>query len=272
MGRDKPISASAIRNQENGTNGIPLPAVATYAEILKVEPTWIVWGDNPGEGLDIPPNEEVDAIWDDLNIHSGGLVSAHWHPPMLNPRARPDDQMLWVGVVGWSAKDDELEAYEVMDDSLEPHFHRGTWLITAPKARAVIWDDAYVLACTFRGGHVVHAVRNVGFAPGVGAVLLMAPKDAAKDELDVVLTRDGEVSEDYWIDRVVIATYSVESARAAGARPLVIPDPDWMSSPTLLDESRITLDEQAEMAAKYLEESKKEDFEGVPFPKRKPGR
>lgn len=41
-------SASAVRNQENGTNGIPSDLAAQYAAVLGVEPQWLLYGDGSG--------------------------------------------------------------------------------------------------------------------------------------------------------------------------------------------------------------------------------
>lgn len=42
-------STSAIRNQENGTNGIPSDLAREYAMALGVEPAWILYGDGVGD-------------------------------------------------------------------------------------------------------------------------------------------------------------------------------------------------------------------------------
>lgn len=39
------LSASAVRNHENGTNGIPSPVVIAYAEALGITPQWLQFGD-----------------------------------------------------------------------------------------------------------------------------------------------------------------------------------------------------------------------------------
>lgn len=47
-------SASAVRNQENGTNGIPAPKAAEYAEVLGVSANWILFGDGVGPSVSAP--------------------------------------------------------------------------------------------------------------------------------------------------------------------------------------------------------------------------
>ena len=48
MGRDAPYAASAIRNQENGTNGIRPDMAAAYAGVLGVSPGWLLYGEGDG--------------------------------------------------------------------------------------------------------------------------------------------------------------------------------------------------------------------------------
>jgi transcriptional regulator with XRE-family HTH domain len=45
LSRDKPLHASALRNQENGTNGIPARLAEAYADILGVSPGWLLFGE-----------------------------------------------------------------------------------------------------------------------------------------------------------------------------------------------------------------------------------
>lgn len=46
------VSASAVRNQENGTNGIPAKAAEAYAAALGVTPQWILFGEGSGKSFD----------------------------------------------------------------------------------------------------------------------------------------------------------------------------------------------------------------------------
>lgn len=43
------ISPSAVRNQENGTNGFSATRAAEYAEVLGLTPQWLLYGDDGGE-------------------------------------------------------------------------------------------------------------------------------------------------------------------------------------------------------------------------------
>lgn len=46
-------SESAVRNQENGTNGIPAPLLRKYALVLGVSPGWILTGEADAKGIEV---------------------------------------------------------------------------------------------------------------------------------------------------------------------------------------------------------------------------
>lgn len=53
-------SESAVRNQENGTNGIPATLAAKYARALSVTPEWLLYGH--GEVTDPPATDSVPVV------------------------------------------------------------------------------------------------------------------------------------------------------------------------------------------------------------------
>ena len=79
LGRSKAISESAIRNQENGTNGVPYEAIRAYAAVLGVERSWLAFGD----GSDLPePAGRLMTVMAD--------VGSDWSPADLKfQRDRP---------------------------------------------------------------------------------------------------------------------------------------------------------------------------------------
>ena len=44
MNRERPFAATAIRNHENGTNGIRPDVADAYAKVLGVTPQWLLYG------------------------------------------------------------------------------------------------------------------------------------------------------------------------------------------------------------------------------------
>ena len=55
-------SVSAVRNQENGTNGIPAPLARKYAAALGTTAGWILYGDNTPEAVAAPSTNELPII------------------------------------------------------------------------------------------------------------------------------------------------------------------------------------------------------------------
>lgn len=55
-------SVSAVRNQENGTNGIPAPLARKYAAALGTTAGWILYGDDTPEAAAAPSTNELPII------------------------------------------------------------------------------------------------------------------------------------------------------------------------------------------------------------------
>jgi transcriptional regulator with XRE-family HTH domain len=53
-------SESAVRNQENGTNGIPAALAAQYGRALSVTPEWLLFGE--GDVTDRPATDSVPVV------------------------------------------------------------------------------------------------------------------------------------------------------------------------------------------------------------------
>lgn len=56
------VSDSAVRNQENGTNGIPPARVEVYAEALGVTPNWLMFGEGEAPAGSAPRPEGAALI------------------------------------------------------------------------------------------------------------------------------------------------------------------------------------------------------------------
>lgn len=268
IGRDKPISPSAVRNQENGTNGIPASTAHAYGEVLGVEPSWLIWGEADVDGsyqAAEPPSPDDEFI-SSLQIPALGLISSRWLTPLFHAGLKPEDNYLYMSIKGWDAQEAELQAYEVLDHTLEPTFRRGARLVIAPVERSILHDGAHVLAEKYDGTELYQSIRQLRDAKGV--VLLMAMGQAGGS--DVVLFRDGEVAEDYWIRGVVIAVADVLPVRG---HYVFVPLPKWLSeeedetaqSPEGLKERR-----EALRAARGRHAPPDEDFEGVPLEPHRP--
>lgn len=137
-GRNKPLSASAIRNQENGTNGVPYAMISPYSEILQVQPGWLMFGvsdeEQPGhidEGEIIAPPE--------MEVRVADTITAGW----TEGSAPPAPTSIWLDIPVWDGA--PLIAYEAVGDSLAPIYPRGTYLIIAPAHITKIRDGDHVV-------------------------------------------------------------------------------------------------------------------------------
>ena len=55
-------SVSAVRNQENGTNGIPAPLAKKYASALGTTASWILYGEDRAEAPSIPTLSDLPIV------------------------------------------------------------------------------------------------------------------------------------------------------------------------------------------------------------------
>lgn len=225
MGRARPVSASAIRNQENGTNGIPMNVAEAYAKVLKVDVMWLLFGrttDDRAESDDAPTTEldEIEGEWTlaDLSIGKYGVISANWLPEMVSGTPSGDEGYLWILVEGWSGTGARLLAYEVADHSLEPTYSRGTWLIVANAHEAHLTNGCHVVCSRMRGQEMVQAVRELR---RTREEVTLVPMGVTGGKPMTLI--DGEKrAKGVWVDGVVIATF--KHAVAPTGPGIVLPE------------------------------------------------
>lgn len=223
-GREKPISASAIRNQENGTNGIPYSLLIAYAEVLGVQSRWLLFG----EEADKP--EEVA-----YGVSVQGIISAGWHEETPVPPGH--EQTLSVDVEGYQT----LFAYEVADDSLVPTYPRGTFLICTPAYDVGIRDRDHVILTTAQEKGVwltsIREVRAWKTETDSGADLIPigSSKSGVYDWFH--LSQDGNVTRRLYVQDVVVAVWRPINPAARG-NPLDLPEylTAWMRTMMEADE------------------------------------
>lgn len=156
LGREKPISESAIRNQENGTNGVPYEALNVYSDILECPRGWLAFG----EGEHIPRGKMV------RRIVLMPPISAEWSSAdiRIEPGKSP-----FVQVHVPEFADARLHASEVSAPLNVPEYPLGTLLIYG-------WLDSVGARS---GDHVV--------------VYKVDEEEDLKHSLRVVRSRDGKV-------------------------------------------------------------------------------
>jgi transcriptional regulator with XRE-family HTH domain len=261
LGRDKPISPSAVRNQENGTNGIPLDTAQAYAEILGVTPSQIIWGDDetaePGAGGSAAAHNGPTPVelWEELAIPALRVVSGAWLPLIMDTGKPQSEDHIVVGLKGWNASIANLQAMQVIDHSLEPVYRRGAYLICAPLAETYIFDGAYVLAVMFRGSEIVNSIRRVH---ETDRAIILRPVNERSSETPVGLQVLQEVDgvstwvplNQCWIESVVLASLHHETPNGRPIRvvqeaPTDGSTPDEMEDPRSIGELRRALHDEA---------------------------
>lgn len=169
--RDKPVSPSAVRNQENGTNGIPWTLVVAYAKVLGVSAQWLLFGRESSDAgehevpqADVPTAETESSgeeSIDNLEIEVVGPISASWEefmPLSQEEYSSPYGYYLYIDVAGfWGVK---LEAYLVSDESLLPDYPRGTYLICAPVYHTGVRDRDHVILEVIDEGEPKRSIRE----------------------------------------------------------------------------------------------------------------
>lgn len=244
LGRDKPISSSAVRNQENGTNGIPMSVARAYGEVLKVDAQWILFGDenlSPSqEERDLAERMHREAVErgealtiEEIRITIYGMMSGRWLPEMVPAEPQLTDTDLFVYLPGWSGTT-PLVAYEVADNSLAPVYPKGSYLICAPEADVYYTDGQHIILNRRGQEGIVQCVREIR-TPKAGTVEAVGIGVAALPT-DVMMREDRLLRDDTWIEEVVVAAlWPAPSGRGPALR---MPSPegtpsyeDWRKRP-----------------------------------------
>ncbi len=135
LSREKPISESAVRNQENGTNGIPMDLLLAYAEILGVEAPWLVFGDH----LKVPADPgKVIQIASPLSARGSEYDNT----------VSPSTEYRRMSIPHGKAS--VYFGSYVTDDSLAPHYVKGSLIVWAGLKKEQVHDGDHVVV--FRPG------------------------------------------------------------------------------------------------------------------------
>jgi transcriptional regulator with XRE-family HTH domain len=195
LGRPKPISASAVRNQENGTNGIPYSLLEAYAKALNRD-VWDIFfpAEAPSDRPELP-GDDLGVNVENIYVPILGEVSGGWEEVVLGVglKGRKDAVLFTSDLVDGRY----LGAFEVRDDTLEPLYSKGDIVIAADASSIPIMDGDHVVATSFVGKIAVVSVRRLTC---LGEKLLLLPI-GARSQAPIELV-SGEVP---LIDAVIIA-------------------------------------------------------------------
>lgn len=231
-GRPKPISPSAVRNQENGTNGIPFTLIDAYSQVLDLPPGWLLYGISIDEMDEPDPDgpaapELLNDILTAMSIPVRGIVSSGWHESTPAPLNSIFDAFLQIDVEGYTNEGLTLSAYKVADGSLHPHYRLGEYLITAPARDVDIRNGDHVIVWSSdeHNATVLETLREVRARPGSAGrgADLIALGTSQQPPLDWF--QSGVDARRIYPTEVVVATYRPTPPAARG-RLVVMPT--WM--------------------------------------------
>jgi hypothetical protein len=155
-GRPAPISASAVRNQENGTNGIPYIVADAYAKVLGVAPGWILFGEDRSKSSPPPAVDDASPDLGQWLVSIDKAASGNFIEPMPAAGA----PATWAFLPSFTGSI-PLGGVEVYDRSLAPIYPQGSTLFIADPDDVDIRDNDHLLVSTLRDGVLVEAIRAV---------------------------------------------------------------------------------------------------------------
>jgi transcriptional regulator with XRE-family HTH domain len=206
-GRDKPISESAVRNQENGTNGIPIDLAVAYAKVLNSDLTFILSGeteDRSNEPNFIPVVQSISGRPGPM-----GFASNRDRVPSIQ-----------ITVDGY--EEVELSAYQVVDDSLEPEFMDGDFLIVAQLRDVEVFDGDCVVVSSVVEKVVWDRLMRIKKR---GISVSLFPVGQKSGEMKgITVIRGDRILSRVFFDTKVIASYRPPRLTRPDKDIVVIPD------------------------------------------------
>lgn len=153
-------SEGAVRNQENGTNGISAPLAAKYAVALRSTAAFILYGtsggntsqtDNLGAKTGLKPvSRDIPVV---------GIVSAGlWRETGLNAITEASEYIA-LDVEGYERA--TLTALKVEGNSMNLHYPAGRYIVVAPVAEAGVRAGDHVVVERRRAGLVEITVKEL---------------------------------------------------------------------------------------------------------------
>lgn len=210
--RPRPISASAIRNQENGTNGIPYSLMKAYSSVLGIETSELFFGrDNE---FDFNPKTTEDEKWyrhisNEIFVPFCGEISSGWDEPTISNFL---DGKNGIDFSLGEISSTKLSCYLVWDDSLEPDYRRGDILVVSELSEVTVQDGDHVLVIAAIGSVTARSLRQIS---SVGDDFVLLGIGSRKLQPMVLNADIGP-----FLDGVVVATVR---RRREGGSALTIP-------------------------------------------------
>lgn len=208
LSRGKPISESAVRNQENGTNGIPAPVAEAYAKVLKTTAGWLLYGDGDEVAIATAALREVPVL--------GTVQAGHWSTPQAFEDQGGAEEYLEVHLPQFDRA--RLFALRVVGRSMDLEYPEGMRIVVCPVQEIGVRAGDHVIVRRTRGGKVETTVKEVSIE---GQQLVLSPRStdpAYQTPIRIPINRD-IADEGVEIVGVVVASYKVRPAQQG---PLIL--------------------------------------------------
>lgn len=203
LGRDKPLHPSTIRNQESGINGISPEAAAAYAQVLKVNPADIIFGDGVASSSGVVASDDVRMVGIIGEIRAGQFTEV--------PENEPEPwEYVPVSLPEYARA--HLFGLRVVGRSMDRYYPDGSDVIVCPAHEAGIREGDHVVVRIRRGSLAETTLKEIAVEQG-GVVLWPRSTDAAyQNPIRLSAMRDSDDGPE--IIGVVVGSFVSRAARA----------------------------------------------------------
>ena len=202
LSRDRPISESAVRNQENGTNGIPRDVAEAYAKVLKTTAGWLLYGEGDQVTVANAALRRVPVV--------GTVQAGHWSTPLALEDAGSVEEYLEVHLPQFDRA--RLFALRVVGRSMDKEYPEGTQIIVCPVQEIGVREGDHVIVRRTRGLQVETTVKEVLIEGDHLALWPRSTDEAYQTPIRIAINRDA-TDEGVEIIGVVVASYKVRPAQ-----------------------------------------------------------
>lgn len=208
LSRERPISESAVRNQENGTNGIPRDVAEAYAKVLKTTAGWLLYGEGDQLAIATAALRQVPVL--------GTVQAGQWTAPLIFDDQDGAEEHVEVHLPQFDRA--RLFALRVVGRSMDLEYPEGTRIIVCPAQEIGVRAGDHVVVRRTKGNRAETTVKEA-LVEGDHLVLWPRSSDPAyQTPIRVPVNRD-VTDEGVEIIGVVVASYKVRPAQQG---PLIL--------------------------------------------------
>lgn len=210
LNRDRPISESAVRNQENGTNGIPPKVAEAYGKVLKTNPARYLVADtalSPSSSVQ-PSGRRLRPVPVIGEVRAGVFQAVRAHIEEWDEREA--DETVPVDLPQFDRA--KLVAYRVVGRSMDKEYPEGTRVVVCPAAEIGIREGDHVIVAQPGRGGVELTIKEVLIEPG-GVIALWPRSSDPAYQTPIRIRPNRDADHGPTIIGVVVASQKVRPAQ-----------------------------------------------------------